>query len=258
MSQYHLCRLCLPILIAAIFAGQLSAADQEFYELRIYEIKDSDNHKLVDSYLKDGLVPALQRLKIQNVGVFTNAKDKEDFNIYMLIPFKSMESFASLNKMLAKDKEYQDSSKDYFARKLREPAFERINSRFLKAFAGMPVIEMPEYSKAKTERIFELRLYQSHTEDHAARKVAMFNDGEIDVMRDVKMAPIFFGETLIGEDVPNLVYMLSAKNAKAHQDHWKGFLKHPKWNEMKKDPKYKDTVSKIQNWFLIPTSYSAI
>ncbi len=86
--------------------------------------------------------------------------------------------------------------------------------------------------------------------------VAMFNNGEIELMREVEMAPVFFGETLIGPNVPNLIYMLSADNMESHKAHWKAFLAHPTWERMKAMEKYKDTVSKIKNWFLKPTSYS--
>ena len=106
--------------------------------------------------------------------------------------------------------------------------------------------------------MFELRIYEAHNEDKAARKVAMFNDGEIDIMRDVKLGPVFFGETLVADDVPNLTYMLSADNDAAHKDLWKAFLAHPEWDRIKRLPKYKDTVSKITSIMLSPTSFSEI
>jgi hypothetical protein len=109
-----------------------------------------------------------------------------------------------------------------------------------------------------TERMFELRIYESHDDLKARLKVAMFNDGEIDVMRDVKMAPVFYGETLIGQDVPNLIYMLSASDMESHEAHWKAFIGHPEWDRMKKLPKYKDTVSNITKVYLVPTDYSQI
>jgi len=77
-------------------------------------------------------------------------------------------------------------------------------------------------------------------------------------MRDVNLGPVFFGEMLVGDDVPNLTYMLSAPNKSAHEDHWKGFIAHPDWNRMKNLDKYKGTVSKIRNWFLEPLSFSQI
>ena len=77
-------------------------------------------------------------------------------------------------------------------------------------------------------------------------------------MRDVKLAPLFYGETLIGNDVPNRTYMLTAPNMEAHDAHWNGFRTHPKWQVMKKIERYKNTVSKINRWYLAPTDYSQL
>ena len=128
----------------------------------------------------------------------------------------------------------------------------------MKAFAGIPVLEQPAYSKEKKPRLFELRTYESHNAHMAQLKVEMFNKGEIDIMREVGLGPIFFGETLISNDVPNLTYMLSAENEEAHKTHWKGFGPHPEWQKLKKMPRYKGTVSKIISTMLAPTKGSQL
>ena len=89
-------------------------------------------------------------------------------------------------------------------------------------------------------------------------KVDMFNSGEIQIMRDTELAPVFYGEALAGENLPNLTYMVSASDREAHKAHWSKFGEHTEWKRMREMEKYKDTVSKITNYFLIPTSYSKI
>ena len=229
---------------------------REHYELRIYRIFDFEKQAAMEAHLKDAYLPALARLGIEKVGVFTDIKNENDHSVFMLIPFSSVEQFSNLRSNLEKDEAFQAAEKAFSDREVKDPIYSRVESRFLKSFAGMPQLELAGYCKNKTERIFELRLYQSHTDDHARRKVKMFNEGEIQLMRDVKLAPVFFGETLIGQDVPNLVYMLSAENEEAHKQHFKDFLADPRWDEMKVLPEFKDTVSKIENWFLKPTDFS--
>ena len=141
---------------------------------------------------------------------------------------------------------------------MREPPYTRIESWFMRAFASIPVIELPAETKAGKDRIFELRVYESHNEDSARRKVDMFDSGETQIMRDTKLAPVFFGQTLIGNNVPNLTYMLSAPDMKAHREHWKAFGGHPDWKRMRVMPKYKDTVSRIYNYFFKPMKCSQI
>jgi hypothetical protein len=163
-----------------------------------------------------------------------------------------------LNDQLTADKDYHIAAADFFALPKKDPAYKRIESRLMKAFAGMPVIEMPKQTKSKAPRIFELRIYESHNEQKANLKVEMFNSGEIQVMRDTKLAPVFYGQTLISNDVPNLVYMTSASNTDEHKEHWQAFKVHPEWQRLKKLPKYKGTVSKMTKIFLVPTPYSQI
>ena len=240
--------------VAPVARGQ--DAGPQFYELRIYHIESGEKQSLVSEYLEKAYLPALHRLGFKNIGVFSVAESNDEHSLFVLIPFEKLETFTNLGDALAQDAEFQQAAKTYFDRPLKDPLFQRIEGRLLKAFAGMPTMERPEFSKQKKARIFELRLYESHTEDHARRKVAMFNNGEIQLMREVGLGPVFFGETLIGSDVPNLVYLLSAESNEQHQEHWKTFLAHPTWDKLKNMEQYKDTVSRIQNWFLVPMEYS--
>ena len=77
-------------------------------------------------------------------------------------------------------------------------------------------------------------------------------------MREVGLGPVFYGQALIGRDLPHLTYMLSAEDREAHKKHWGAFGQHATWKKMNGDPQYKDTVSKITSRFLVPTGYSQI
>ena len=122
----------------------------------------------------------------------------------------------------------------------------------------MPKIELPPYSRGRKARIFELRTYESYSEAKALKKIDMFNSGEIAVMHEVGLAPVFYGQALIGRDLPHLTYMLSAEDRDLHKKHWQAFGAHPTWNKMKDDHQYADTVSKITSRFLVPTPFSQI
>ena len=228
----------------------------EYYELRTYKIFDYEKQEIADQYLETALLPALTRQGVKQVGVFHNLKDENDHSIYVLIVWPTLEAFAQCNEKLGTDTVYQEAAKPHVERPLKDGIFARIETRLLKAFSGMSNLEVPAASAEGGDRIFELRLYESHTEEYARRKVDMFNDGEIQLMKDVELGPVFFGETIVGADMPNLVYMLWAANEEDHKKHWKAFLDSPRWKEMKGLPKYKDTVSKIHKWFLKPAPYS--
>jgi hypothetical protein len=238
---------------------------REYYELRVYRLKGSD-HPPLDSYLEKALVPGLNRLGAKPVGVFLQQErsgnpsgtEVRDSSVAVLIPYPSLETFGAAGTQLNADPEFQKAGADYLQVAKDNPAFQRIDSWLMLAFAGMPKIELPSYCREKKARMFEIRTYESYSEVKALKKVDMFNSGEIELMREVGLAPIFYGQALIGANLPHLTYMLSAEDQDAHGKHWKGFTQHPTWDKMKNDPKYADTVSKITNRFLVPASYSQI
>lgn len=244
--------------VTTMAAESGNTAGRDYYDLRTYRLKNADDQKLLDGYLENAAIPALNRMGVKAVGVFTESESREHRAVHVLIPYPSIELFASATARLSEDPEYQRVGADYLSSTKTKPAFDRIDSWLLLAFADMPRIKLPAYSRGRKPRIFEIRIYESHSESKAIKKVDMFNAGEIGAMRDAGLGPIFFGQALSGANLPHLTYMLSAENLEAHKEHWSAFGKHPVWNRLKGDPQYADTVSKITNYFLVPTSYSQI
>lgn len=229
----------------------------EFYELRTYILKNKAQQKLVEDYLKNTAIPALNRLGVKNVGVFTELKPTGQTRIFVFIPYKSLDEFIHTTDSLNRDTVYQQQGSAYLNAPATEPAYERIESSLLKAFAHMPQMLLP----GKQTRIFELRQYQSASESAGKKKIEMFNDqGEIDIFKRLGFKPVFFGETLIGNSRPNLTYMVTFENMNDHADHWKSFVNDAEWKKISAVPEYADAllVSKITSTMIIPSSYSQI
>ena len=229
----------------------------EFYELRIYRIFDYEKQQLATAYFRDALIPGLSRQNVDRVGVFTNAGDVNDHSLFVIIPWRTLDAMTASKATLDADEEYQSLAKAYLVRSPDDPVFQRIDSWLMKSFESMPVIE-PSPHLGKADRVCELRMYESPTEDAAAKKVQMFNEGETDLMRETGLGPVFFGSTLIGKDCPSLIYMLSAESADAHKKNWDAFRASPKWAEIKDLPQYKGTVSNITSWTLEPVDFSQL
>lgn len=239
-------------------AAESFAGGREYYEIRAYRLKDGADHALLDGYLEKALIPALNRLGCRPVGVFTEMEPKDGQAVYVLIPYPALEVFAATPARLSRDVEYLKAGADYLQTPKDKPGFDRIDSWLLLAFAGLPKIELPAYCREQKPRLFELRTYESYSETKAQKKVDMFNAGEIETMREVGLGPIFYGQTLIGRDLPHLMYMTSGENLEAHAQHWKAFGDHPVWKKLLADPQYADTVSKAVKRMLSPTTYSQI
>lgn len=253
---------CIPLTtVNTVARGQDTLViPRAFYQLQIYKIPQSENRDSILGFLKDHSLPAMNRFGIETIGVFYDSNENPaTSDVFVLVPFKSIEQVAELNEFLLNDETYQAGIATWSDVNLKEPLFARIDTRLLKSFSGMPEIELADYSvNKKPERVFELRIYESHTPGHAQRKVHMFNNGEIQLMKDVEMGPVFFAETIAGPDMPCLVYMLSAESQDAHKAHWQAFLDDPRWPEMRDKPEYKDTVSKIQAWTLQAADFSGM
>jgi NIPSNAP len=257
---------------AGLTASAAARADaglrgREYYELRAYRLKGEANRGLLEGYIEKAAIPALNRLGVKPVGVFvqqerTGAPDptevRDALTVLVLRTYPSLEVFATATARLSADAQYQQAGAEHLNSPKTNPAFERIDSWLMLAFAGLPKLELPAYARERKPRMFELRTYESHSELKALKKVEMFNAGEIDLMREVGLGPIFYGQALIGSNLPHLTYMVSGENQEEHKKHWGAFGSHPTWTKLKNDPQYADTVSKIKNQFLVPTSYSQI
>jgi hypothetical protein len=239
-------------------AAAAPSGPQEFYEFRVYRLKSGASQGTLDEYFERALIPALNRLGSRPVGVFVEKEPKEQVSVYTLIPHDSAQALAQITRTLAADAEYMKNGSAWLGAAKANPSFERIDSWLLLAFAGLPKIKLPAYCAEKKPRLFELRTYESFSEVKALKKVDMFNAGEIDVMHEVGLGPIFYGQALVGPNLPHLTYMTSGENEEVHKKHWDAFGKHPVWDKLKNDPQYADTVSKITKWILVPKPYSQI
>jgi hypothetical protein len=260
LTTLTLAALAAAISLAVGPAGAFAAdsGQPQYYELRIYSTKSAEQQKLVSDYWQNAAVPAYNRMGIQPVGVFSEIEDSPTNKVYVLIPCDSLDVFAAIPARLASDAAYQTAAADYMALPKSSPAYERIESSLNVAFDSMKRLAAPPSAADKKPWIFELRTYQSPSESKGINKVQMFNSGEVPLMRETGLCPVFFAQTLVGSQMPNLVYMVSGENLDEHKKHWKGFMDAPVWKTLSGDPQYKDNVSRVISIFLKRTAASQI
>ena len=260
--NFHQISFTLAALVVTIGIPQsITAADgaqPQFYELRVYTTHSERQQKLVSDYWQNAAIPAYNRMGNQPVGVFTELEDSATNKIYVLIPFDSPTAFPAIPARLAADSDYQKAAAEYLGVPKSDPAYVRFQSSLLVAFDGMKKLALPPSATEKKPWLFELRIYESPSESKGINKVQMFNSGEIPLMQEVGLSPVFFAQTLIGSQMPCLIYMVSGENRDDHKQHWKGFFDAPIWKKLSSDPQYKDNVSKVISTFLKRTSASQI
>lgn len=233
---------------------------REFYEIKIYSIKTPEQAKRMDNYLKDAYIPAMHRMGINTVGVFKPvATDTAAFGklIYVLTPIKNLDQLLIIPKKLNDDAQYQTTGKDYIYAEYKNPPYTRFETIVLQAFEDAPLLNVPKLSGEKSQRVYELRSYEGHTEKIYQNKVKMFNaGGEVILFKRLNFNAVFYGEVISGSHQPNLMYMTTFENKADRDEHWKAFGAAPEWIKLKADPQYQNNVSKNVQKFLFPTEYS--
>lgn len=231
-----------------------AAAKKELYELRIYEARFGTPQSNIENYLKDALMPALNRQGVKTIGAFREIGKSDPARLYVLIPHLSMETYATTASKLADDSVYAKASQVYNELTPDKAPFARYTTSLMLAFDGLPQLIVP----TKEGRIFEMRTYEGYSEDAVRRKIKMFNVDEIPIFYRVKLNPVFFGEVIAGEHMPCLTYMLTFKNMEERDANWKQFSADADWKRISQAPEYANTVSNIIRVFLEPTTYSQL
>lgn len=235
-----------------------AAPKGDYYQLRMYTIENAAQESAMDNYLQNAYIPALKRAGIKDVGVFKTIEGKNDGQqlIVVFIPFSSMKTLEKLPEKLKKDDEFQSAAKDFRQAPYDKPPYQRLETTLMKSFSATPEYQRPELTSPSSERVYELRSYQSATEELHRKKVKMFDEGESELFIQLGFEPMFFSKVIAGADMPNLIYMISHENEETQASNWKSFGEHPEWNRMKVLDEYQNTVSHIDKWLLYPADYS--
>ncbi len=235
------------------------SSNREYYQLKVYTFKSDAQVATTDQYLKDAYLPSLKKLGIKDIGVFKLKLNEGDTiqKTYVLTPFKTIDQFLTLEEKLNEDQEYLKAGNNYITASYKEPPYERIESNLLKAFSDMPIMQASKLDGPRKERIYELRSYESATEEYYKNKVDMFNaGGEIKLFDRLGFNAVFYADVISGAQMPNLMYMTTFSDQATRDDLWKAFFDAPEWKELIAMSKYDNNVSHADIIFLFPTEYS--
>ncbi|AKP54214.1 NIPSNAP family protein [Cyclobacterium amurskyense] len=246
------------ILIASYAPLKAQDGKKDLYELRVYHIDNLKQIEVVENYLEKAFIPAAHRAGVKHVGVFKPLASEPDAGkkIYVFLPFTNSKDYFRFQRKLKTDARHQEDGKAYIQAAFDNPSFNRIETSLMQAFETRSRMALPKLSSPKSERVYELRSYESATERLYHQKVKMFNEGEIDIFDEMNFNGVFYGEPLAGANMPNLVYMTAFENMEDRDAHWAAFSDYPAWLALKANSEYDNTVSKNDKRLLRPTSYS--
>lgn len=234
------------------------AAARQYIELRRYHLLPGSRQGAFSSFVGEAAIPAMNRAGVTKVGAFTVMYGENAPSLLLVLVHPTLDSVVSLRERLASDTTYTRAGATVLEAPMSDPAFVRVESTLLRAFEAMPAVEPSASAGSGTSRIYEMRTYESHSDRAALNKLKMFNAGEVPIFRRAGLTPVFFGETIVGEKMPSLTYMLAFPDMAARDASWKKFGQDPEWKALSGDPQYRDNVSAISDIILQPTSYSQL
>lgn len=250
---------------AAATAGlaQSAAAQSKapaVFELRYFRLRNSQDQQRqrTADFLRDAVMPAAKRAGIGTLGFFTTAVGPDMPSILMVSSHASLAAFEAATGKLGADKEYAQAL-EAFAN-VPGLGYMRMETSLLRAFDGMPQIEVPPADEQRPARVFELRIYESNNSVSLRKKIGMFENGEIAIFRKTGLLPVFFGHTIAGPRMPNLTYMLAFDDLAAREKNWRAFVTSPEWKKLSATPGLSDAevVSNISSSILSPLPFSPI
>jgi hypothetical protein len=236
-----------------------TSTERKYFQLKVYSFDSEAQVQIVDEYLRDAFLPGVKGAGINEVGVFKRRPSETDSTLktYVLLPFQTLDQFHKLEDRLLKDETYLDVGNDYLNAAHDRAPYARMESILMYAFSDFPGLGIPDLDSPRSERVYELRSYESPTEAYYRNKVDMFNaGGEVKLFDRLEFNAVFYGEVISGAKMPNLMYMTTFANQESRDQHWKAFVDAPEWKELIGMEKYKNNVSHIDIDFLYPTEYS--
>lgn len=241
--------------------AQTGNSKPSILELRYFRCRNTaDNQRGgLQTFLSQAALPALKRAGAQNAGLFSAAIAPDSPYFLLVAQHASISAFEQAWDRLMFDESLSEPVAKLMG-SVRIP-FERMEVQLLRGFPRFPAIETPPPpAEGKPARIFEMRVYESNTPMSLAKKIGMFENGEIDVFRKTGLNPVFFGETIVGPKMPNLTYMLWHESLAAREANWRNFVTHPEWKKLAATPGLSDgeVVSNISTTLLSPVAGSPV
>ena len=257
MNRRKFLNTAAPAGLAAAASAPLGAASaaNAIFELRYFRMRNGPQVQRTSEFLGKHYLPAAQRAGLGPLGFFSGVIAGESPFVLQLASYPSLEAVGSAADKIVSDKEFQKGFDEYNA----ELSYIRMENSLLRAFDVQPSLKPPRPPEKGTH-IFELRTYESPGVKASRRKIQMFNDGEAAIFQRLGMQPVFFGETLVGRNLPNLTYMLTFDDLAGREKLWSAFGRDPEWQKMRAIPELADAliVSNISNAILRPLPFSQI
>jgi len=212
-------------------AGLLSQADAQetgrktrLYRMDYFYYRQGDQGTRINEFLTSQM--PLFTKHIHTLGVFAGVLTQHVQTTLVLSGFSSFEHMTTAARTIEGDSGYQKAHEEF--ERGSEPPYDTAERQLLAATDFSPEIVVPA-EKPKSPRYFELRIYHAPTQRQLHLVHERFAGPEIKIFHRSGVHPIFYADTIIGRELPNLTYMIPFASLADRETAWDKFGADPEW-----------------------------
>jgi hypothetical protein len=214
----------------AAFAQGAAGRKSGCYFLQHYRLQLGSQATRLADYLSKAYLPALA--KVQSVPTLVLDAQLSEFLplVTVVSAYPSVEEVWSVRAKMNADKAFEAATDAWQAG--AEPPFNSLTTELLDATGFSPDLA-PLNPQPKAPRVFEMRVYQTHTLKELRGLEQRFADAEVQILTRAGSQPILFGTTAIGIDNPNLTWMMAFEDMTAREKFNAAFNADPDWLKLR-------------------------
>ncbi len=213
----------------AIAAASRGADEKKtrYYSLERYQLRQGTQAARVHEWLGKAVIPAMTKFNPGPIIVLEAVIAPHTPEVVMIAGFQNFDDIQTTHTKVHADADVKAAYKKFEAGP--EPPFDSLTTAVLQATAYSPEVAIQKHDKP---RYFEIRQYHSPTWSQLAALHERFAGPEIKVFHKAGIFPILYTSTYIGDNMPNLTYLIPFDS---REKAWDAFAVDPDWIKARKE-----------------------
>jgi len=241
--------------LAAISSGEKTMSSS-YFELMYIHMQSGSQPQRMAKWLENRLMPICQKHGFSPMGFFNVEVGPELPTVVVIFNYPSLTEMEALWGKLNSDPDYAAAVAEV---EQDDPAFYRTEATLLRSTPFCPPWSTTP-DGAPSNKLYEMRIYESPSNRQLNFLHDRFAGGEIDVFHKSGIHPIFYADTVFGANLPNMAYLIPFQSADHREKAWTTFRNDPDWIKIRDESIRHggEIVRNITNIFLSPMGFSML
>jgi len=241
---------------SAVTADEKAAAKTPYIEIVTLRAHFGEQSTRMLAWLEKRAMPILKGHIEGPIGVFSVEVGPHIPSVVVISGYANLAAYEAAGDRLFADPEWLASIGEVEA---SGPSFYRQDFTLLHALPFSPALKASAAGDP-AHKVFELRTYEASTYRQLDMMHQRFHPQEIEVFAKCGIHPIFYSDTYVGPNQPNMVYMIPFESEAHREKAWAAFRAHPDWEKIAAEwmKKSGELARNISSSLLAPTGFSMI